>query len=309
MRVYTHPDCLLHEPGPGHPESPSRLAAVTGALRQALPLLDWREAPLATRAQLERVHALELIERVLDTPVHEAIRLDPDTVLSRHSAQAALRACGAGVAAVDALQAGTADMAFCAVRPPGHHATRDIAMGFCLFNNIAVAAAHALAQHGLQRVAILDFDVHHGNGTQAIFEQEPRVLYLSSHQSPLYPLTGLESETGVGNIVNASLPPRAGSEAFRKAWSASLLPVLEAFSPQLVLVSAGFDGHRLDPLADLQLDAGDYQWLGEQIASQAQRHAGGRVACLLEGGYSLTALRECSVAFVQGLQAGAARRL
>lgn len=306
MRVYTHPDCLLHDPGPGHPESPSRLIAVISALRHALPLLDWQDAPLATRAQLERVHAAELVEQILDTPVLESIRLDPDTVLSPHSADAALRSCGAGVAAVDALQAGVTDMVFCAVRPPGHHATSNTAMGFCLFNNIAVAAAHALASHGLLRVAILDFDVHHGNGTQAIFERDPRVLYLSSHQSSLYPLTGQESETGVGNIVNATLAPRAGSEAFRTAWSRTLLPALEAFSPQLVLVSAGFDGHRLDPLADLQLEAGDYQWLGGQIAAHARRYADGRVACMLEGGYSLTALRECSVALVLGLQTGAA---
>jgi acetoin utilization deacetylase AcuC-like enzyme len=204
------------------------------------------------------------------------------------------------------MQSGAAGMVFCAVRPPGHHATRDTAMGFCLFNSIAVAAAHALDVHGLERVAILDFDVHHGNGTQAIFEHDPRVRYLSSHQSPLYPLTGLESETGVGNIVNATLPPNSGSQLFRQAWSGALFPAMDAFSPQLVLVSAGFDAHRLDPLADLQLEAGDFQWLGEQIAARARRYAGGRVACMLEGGYSLTALRECSVALLLGLQAEAA---
>ena len=176
-------------------------------------------------------------------------------------------------------------------------------MGFCLFNSIAVAAAHAMAAHSLQRVAILDFDVHHGNGTQAIFERDPRVLYLSSHQSPLYPDSGLASETGVGNIVNASLPPGSGSHVFRAAWSDGLLPALDAFAPELVLVSAGFDAHRLDPLADLQLETEDYRWLSGKIAALAARHAQGRVVSMLEGGYSLTALRECSVAHLLGLGA------
>jgi acetoin utilization deacetylase AcuC-like enzyme len=176
-------------------------------------------------------------------------------------------------------------------------------MGFCLLNNVAIAAAHALAAHGLQRVAILDFDVHHGNGTQAIFEHEPRVLYLSSHQSPLYPDSGRADETGVGNVVNAPLPPRSGSQLFRAAWSEDLLPVLDGFAPELVLVSAGFDAHRLDPLADLQLESADYHWLSSEIAALAARHAQGRVVSLLEGGYSLTALRECSVAHLLGLGA------
>lgn len=176
-------------------------------------------------------------------------------------------------------------------------------MGFCLFNSVAVAAAHALAGHALQRVAILDFDVHHGNGTQAIFEQDPRVLYLSSHQWPLYPDSGLESEIGVGNVFNAPLPPGSNGQAFRAAWQHRLLPALDAFAPQLVLVSAGFDGHRLDPLADLQLEADDFRWLSTEIAALAERHAGGRVVSMLEGGYSLSALRECSVAHLLGLGA------
>ena len=303
MWVYTHPDCLLHDPGPGHPESPARLSAVTAALHQALPQLRWLDAPPATRAQLARVHSRELVAMVLDTVTTTPLRLDPDTVLSPDSAQAALRACGAGIAAVDAVLADRTRLAFCAVRPPGHHATGATAMGFCLFNSIAVAAAHALAEHGVQRVAILDFDVHHGNGTQAIFENDPRVLYLSSHQSPLYPDSGLESEIGVGNIVNAPLPSGSDGAMFRAAWQHRLLPALDDFAPQLLLVSAGFDGHRLDPLADLRLEADDYHWLSGEIAASAGRHAGGRIVSMLEGGYSLSALRECSVAHLLGLGA------
>jgi acetoin utilization deacetylase AcuC-like enzyme len=303
MWVLTHPDCLRHEPGPGHPESSARLSAVTAALRQALPQLRWMQAPLATRAQVERVHCRKLVATVLDTALTGPLRLDPDTVLSADSAQAALRACGAGIAAIDAVLGGRTSKAFCAVRPPGHHATGATAMGFCLFNNIAVAAAHALTAHAVQRVAILDFDVHHGNGTQAIFEQDPRVLYLSSHQSPLYPDSGPESDTGVGNIVNAPLLPGSDGLTFRAAWRQRLLPALDAFAPQLLLISAGFDGHRLDPLADLRLEADDFLWLSAEIAGSAERHAQGRVVSMLEGGYSLSALRECSVAHLLGLGA------
>ena len=302
MRVYTHPDCLGHQPGEGHPESPARLAAVTGALRDAFPALDWREAPLAAVEAIERVHAPELVAWVLSA-TGQSLRLDADTVMSPGSAHAALRACGAAVAAVDAVLSGATRRAFCAVRPPGHHATADTAMGFCLCNAVAVAAAHALAAHGLARVAIADFDVHHGNGTQAIFDQDPRVLYLSSHQSPLYPGTGQASENGVGNVVNAPLAPGVGGQGFRAAWRDHLLPALEAFTPQLVLVSAGFDGHRLDPLADLGLEAEDYGWIGAELGASADRHAAGRLVSLLEGGYSLTALRECSVAHLRGLGA------
>jgi acetoin utilization deacetylase AcuC-like enzyme len=221
--------------------------------------------------------------------------------MSRDSAEATLRAAGAGIAAVDAVMAGESGQAFCAVRPPGHHATGSTAMGFCLFNAVAVAAAHALAAHGLDRVLIADFDVHHGNGSQDIFAGEARVMYASSHQSPLYPNTGLASERGVGNLANAPLPPGSGSEAFRQAWRDDLLPRMDAFRPQLVLVSAGFDGHRLDPLADLTLEADDYRWLSAELAALAERHAQGRLVSLLEGGYSLAALRACSVAHLQGL--------
>lgn len=301
MRVYTHPACIGHEPGATHAERPERLLAVTGALRAALPDLDWHEAPRATRGQLLRVHDDALLALVLNTHVIAPMALDPDTVLGPGSAEAALRAAGAGVAAVDAVLSGATTRAFCAVRPPGHHATGSVAMGFCLFNSIAVAAAHARDEHGLARVAVIDFDVHHGNGTQAIFDTDPRVMYLSSHQLPLYPDSGDVDERGVGNIFNAPLPPGTGSAGFRTAWGGRLLPALDSFRPQLLLVSAGFDAHRLDPLAQLELEADDYRWLSEEVVAIARRHAQGRVVSMLEGGYNLDALRECSVAHVRAL--------
>ncbi|HLS83492.1 MAG TPA: histone deacetylase family protein [Arenimonas sp.] len=303
MLAFTHPACLAHDTGPGHPESPARLEAVLQAVRAAFPNARWRDAPEASRDQLRRVHTRDLIARILDTPVEGLYRLDEDTVLSPGSAKAALHAAGAAVAAVDAVLAGEDRLAFCAVRPPGHHAEAGRAMGFCLFNSVAVAAAHAVMEHGLRRVSIVDFDVHHGNGSQAIFQDEPRVQYLSSHQWPLFPGTGLADERGMRNLGNALLAPGAGGEAFRTAWRETLLPALEAFAPELLLVSAGFDGHRRDPLADLVLEAEDYRWLSEQLAAAAQRHAGGRVVSLLEGGYSLGALRGSVVAHLQGLGA------
>jgi acetoin utilization deacetylase AcuC-like enzyme len=306
MRVYTHPACLDHQPGPGHPECPARLQAVLDALHAAFPSLDWREAPLASREAASRVHAAALVDAVFDAKFDGAalLRLDADTAMSPASPEAARRAAGAVIAAVDAVLAGEVPRAFCAVRPPGHHATGDTAMGFCLLNGIAIGAAHAVHAHGLSRAAVVDFDVHHGNGTEAIFATEPRVQYLSSHQHPLYPGTGLEDDVGVGNVVNAPLPPRSGSTAFRDAWRTRLLPALEAFRPQLLLVSAGFDGHRLDPLADLELGPEDYRWLSAELADLAGRHCSGRLVSVLEGGYSLTALRECSVAHLRGLGAG-----
>ena len=302
MRVYTHPACLLHDTGPGHPERPERLEAVLDALRDAFPdALDWREAPSATRAQLLRVHAPSLVDLVLDTASDRIVALDPDTLLSPRSAEAALRAAGAAVTAVDDVMRDGAPRAFCAVRPPGHHATRDTAMGFCLFNNVAVAAMHALAAHGLARVAIADFDVHHGNGTQAIFVREPRVLFASSHQMPLYPDSGHPGERGVGNILNAPLAPGADGTAFRAAWREVLLPALDVFAPELLFISAGFDAHARDPLAQLALAADDYGWITRELVAIADRHARGRVVSLLEGGYDLQALRESSVAHVEAL--------
>ena len=303
MLLYTHPACLAHDPGAGHPECPARLEAVLHAVRAAYPLAPWREAPRASRDALLRVHSHELVSRLLDTPFQGLLRLDDDTAMSVDSPEATLRAAGAGVAAVDAVMSGEQSQAFCAVRPPGHHSTGAVAMGFCLFNAVAVAAAHAVHHHGLERVVVADFDVHHGNGSQDIFAGDARVMYASSHQSPLYPNTGRPDDVGVGNLANAPLAPGAGSDAFRHAWRENLLPRIEAFRPQMVLVSAGFDGHRLDPLADLVLEADDYRWLSAELAALARRHAKGRLVSLLEGGYSLTALRACSVAHLEGLGA------
>ena len=303
LRVYTHEACLLHDTGPAHAERPERLRVVVDALRDAYPHLDWRQAPIATRGQLLRVHSEHLLEAVLESNPAELMQLDPDTVLSPRSAEAALRAAGAVAAAVDAVMIGAARRAFCAVRPPGHHATSDAAMGFCLFNNIAVAARHAIDAHGLERVAVVDFDVHHGNGTQAIFEHDRRVLYASSHQAPLFPWTGERSETGAGNIFNATLPPGSDGALFRRIWGDRLLPAIDDFAPQLLLISAGFDGHRRDPLAELQLDAADFGWLSEALVALADRHCQGRVVSALEGGYDLDALAECSVAHLRALGA------
>ena len=301
MRIYSHPACLAHDTGPEHAERPERLSAVTTALHAAFPQLDWHEAPRASRGQLLRAHTPALLEQILETRPGECMALDPDTVLSPGSAEAALRAAGAVVGAVDAVLRGQTKRAFCAVRPPGHHATANVAMGFCLFNNIAVGALHALDMHGLERVTIVDFDVHHGNGTQAIFEQDQRVLFASSHQVPLYPGTGARNETGDGNIINAPLPPGAGSVEFRAAWSRRLLPAVAALKPQLLLISAGFDAHRRDPLAQLQLEAADFAWVTAELVELARRYCDGRIVSTLEGGYDLTALAESSVAHIGAL--------
>ncbi len=301
--ILTHAICLEHDPGPGHPECRERLEAVLGALGHAdfarLPRI---EAPRATREQLALAHSPAQIEEVfMHAPDDGRARLDADTAMSPHSLEAALRAAGAVCAAIDAVMTGATRRAFCAVRPPGHHATRDEAMGFCLFNSIAVGAAHALAAHGVSRVAIVDFDVHHGNGTQDVFWDDTRVLYASSHQFPLYPGTGAPQERGGGNIVNAPLPPGSGSLQFRHAYEHTVLPALERFAPELVLISAGFDAHRLDPLANLNLDTEDYAWVTERLIAVAERHARGRVVSTLEGGYSLTALRDSTLAHCRAL--------
>ncbi|QOW20912.1 histone deacetylase family protein [Lysobacter ciconiae] len=304
MRLYTHPACLDHRPGPGNPEAPARLQAVVDAISTQWPEERWNHPRAATRAEVMRVHRADLVALVLDSrfqDAHDTLHIDAETVLSPGSADAALHAAGAGIEAVDAVMAGPARRAFCAVRPPGHHATAAQAMGFCLFNNIAVAAEHAIEVHGLARVAIVDFDVHHGNGSEAIFASDARVLYLSTHQSPLFPGTGAAGDVGIGNVLNRPLAPQTGSGAFRGMWSGDLLPALNAFRPQLVLVSAGFDGHRRDPLADLQLDADDFAWLTRELAAVADRHAEGRLVSMLEGGYDLQALRECVLVHVDVL--------
>jgi acetoin utilization deacetylase AcuC-like enzyme len=306
LRLYTHASCLQHDPGPAQPESPARLRAVLQALdHDRFAAIDRIEAPRATREQLLRVHTPEHVERILAiAPDEGTVRLDEDTLMSPGSAEAALRAAGAVVAAVDAVLGSDGGQAFCAVRPPGHHATPDRAMGFCLFNNVAVGAAHAIAEHGLKRVAIADFDVHHGNGTQDIFAHEPRVLFISSHQMPLYPETGRADERGVGNIVNAPLSPGDGSYEFRELWESTLIPKLHAFKPQLLLISAGFDAHRNDPLADLRLGSEDYAWITQRLVDVARAHAQGRVVSTLEGGYNLLALSTSAAAHVGELLEG-----
>ena len=304
-RLYTHPACLTHDMGAGHPESPARLTSILAALKAPeFAELDWAEAPPATFEQIMRAHPPAFIEGVLAAvPAAGLVALDADTILSPGSGVAALCAAGALTTAVDAVARGEIANAFCAVRPPGHHAEASIAMGFCIFNNVAIGAHQARAVHGLDRVAVVDFDVHHGNGTQAIFEQDPGLFYASTHQMPLYPGTGFARETGVGNVCNAPLPPNAGSAEFRAAMTERVLPALDAFRPDLLLISAGFDAHRADPLANLQFEDADYAWATEQLLALAANRCGGRVVSALEGGYDLAALATSTAAHVRGLMA------
>jgi len=301
--LYTHRACLDHEPGRHHPESPARLRAVLAALDDPeFARLERREAPEADREDLLRVHPLRHVESILGAvPKTGHVGIDADTVLSPASGEAALRAAGAVVAAVDAIMAREGDNAFCAVRPPGHHAEPQQAMGFCLFNNAAIGALRARQVHGLARVAVIDFDVHHGNGTQAAFERDGSLFYASTHQYPLYPGTGSAGETGVGNIVNVPLRPMSGSGQFRLALTERILPALDVFRPEFVLVSAGFDAHRDDPLAQLMLDEADYTWVTERLLEIAFRHAKGRLVATLEGGYDLPALAASAAAHVRVL--------
>lgn len=293
VALITHPACLEHDTGPWHPECADRLRAVLRVLEaeEFLPLL--REtAPAATEAELTRVHTLDYVRAILAVrpPPGERTVLDADTLMSEGSAEAALRAAGGAVLAVDAVMEGWARSAFVAARPPGHHAEAARPMGFCLFANAAVATRHAEARWGLRRVAVVDFDVHHGNGTQAIFATEPGLFYASSHQFPCYPGTGGESERGVGNVFNAPLPPGATGAAFRRAWESTLLPALDGFAPELLIVSAGFDAHKADPLAQLRLETADFGWITARLMEAADRHCGGRLVSLLEGGYDIPAL-------------------
>lgn len=304
VALYTHADMFDHRPGERHVERPERLAAVVDALNDASDLdLDPRDAPLVETADLARVHQPAYVDVIFEAaPRQGVLMLDPDTFMSPGSLNAARRAAGAVTQAVRDVAAGDNGRAFCAVRPPGHHSEPHKPMGFCIFSNVAVAARVAQAS-GLKRVAVVDFDVHHGNGTQDIFANDARVQYVSSHQSPLYPGTGATSEHGVGNIHNVPLPPRSGGAALRAAWSDVLLPAIAAFRPQLLLVSAGFDAHRLDPLAQLDAEAEDFGWITARLCELADRHAQGRLVSLLEGGYSMDALRTSSVAHVGALLA------
>jgi acetoin utilization deacetylase AcuC-like enzyme len=299
VALFTHAAMLEHRPGRGHPESPERLGAVLGALEGAD--LDRREARPATRAELERVHPAAFVEAVFAaSPSAGLAALDADTLMSSGSLDAALRAAGACIGAVEAVARGEVGRAFCAVRPPGHHAEPGRAMGFCLFSNVAVAARAAQAL-GLARVAVVDFDVHHGNGTQAVVETDPSLFYASIHQSPLYPGTGGADETGVGNVVNAPAPAHAPRELWRRLFEARLMPALSAFAPDLVLVSAGFDAHRRDPLASQSLEAEDFAWATRAVVEAAGDAAKGRVVSSLEGGYDLEALGRSAAAHVEAL--------
>lgn len=303
--LYTHHACIEHDTGPFHPESPDRLKAVLAALEgEAFALLRRVEAPHATTEQLLRVHPQHHIDHVMGALPHgdQPHHLDPDTVVSAASGEAALRAAGAVCAAVDAVARGEARNAFCAVRPPGHHAERDQAMGFCLFNNIAVGAMQARAVHGLRRVAVIDWDVHHGNGTQHVFADDPELFYGSTHQANHYPGTGWEDERGVaGNVVNAPLPAGAGSEQFRAAMAGRILPALKAFRPDIILVSAGFDAHAGDPLAHMRLNTADFAWATREVVAVAEEVCGGKVVSVLEGGYDLPALAASCAAHVRAL--------
>lgn len=305
VTLITHPACLDHDTGPFHPECPARLRRVLAALEvpEFQPLLR-EQAPLATSEHLLRVHPAAHIDFLASmAPADgDSTAIDADTVLSAGSLPAALHAAGGAVHGVDAVMEGWARRAFVAVRPPGHHAERRQAMGFCLFSNAAIAARHAQARWGVQRLAIVDFDVHHGNGTQDAVQDDATIFYASSHQWPCYPGTGAAAEQGVcGNVVNAPLPPGTGSTAFRAAWSERILPALDQFAPGLLIVSAGFDAHKADPLAQLRLETEDFAWITRQLVQLATRHCGGRLVSVLEGGYDLDALAAAAAVHVRSL--------
>jgi acetoin utilization deacetylase AcuC-like enzyme len=298
----THPHCLRHHMGDDHPEQPSRLRVIEDELheRGLYDLLLHCEAPRATVEQLVRVHPRAHVEALAArTPTEGLAHIDPDTWMCPDTFEAALRAAGANVLATDLVLTGVARRAFCNVRPPGHHAERSTAMGFCFFNNVAVAARHALDHHGLARVAILDFDVHLGNGTEDVFADDPRVLLCSTFQYPLYP--SLNPPSVPGHIVNCPLPPGSGTDMFRSAVAERWLPAMDEFAPELVLISAGFDGHAEDDMAALRLSTADYAWVSEAACRAADRHARGRVVSTLEGGYDLRSLAQSATAHIERL--------
>jgi len=304
--IFTHPICIEHDPGAHHPESTDRLRAVLKALdAEEFKGLERREAPIADLEAIKRVHDSDYVDAVMENiPTSGIIHLDPDTALSPASGEAALRAAGAACAAVDAVMNVEAKNAFCAVRPPGHHAEHGRAMGFCIFNNVAVAAEQARAVHGLKRIAVVDFDVHHGNGTQHSFENDAELFFASSHQSPFYPGTGRETDRGVANnIVNVELPAGSGSQAFRDGWTNRILPELLTFRPDMIIISAGFDAHASDPLAQISLSDDDYARITGKLLALAQKCCEGRLISSLEGGYDLAALASSTTAHVRALSA------
>ncbi len=299
--LFHHPDARGHVTPPGHPERVARHDAVMAALdAPGFAALDRRLAPMVADAALLRCHPQRYLDRVAAAiPAEGWVALDADTHVMAGSETAARRAAGAAVAAVDAVLANDVTNAFCALRPPGHHAERETAMGFCIFGTVAVAAKHALEAHGLSRVAVVDFDVHHGNGTQDLLWDEPRATFVSTHQSPLYPGTGAAGERGAhGQILNLPLPAGTDGAAYRALFEARVMPVLRAARPELLLLSAGFDAHQADPLAQMALGTADFAWITERICDVADASCGGRVVSVLEGGYDLGALADCVAAHV-----------
>jgi len=305
-RLYTHPIYLEHLTPPGHPERPDRLRAIAKVLEEdVFSDLDRKQSPFGDEETILACHPEAFLEKVRRSIPEEGIRsVDADTSVSPKSWEAALTAIGAANAAVDDVFSGDADNVFVASRPPGHHAEKTTAMGFCLFNNAAIAARHAQKKHGAERVAIVDWDVHHGNGTQDIFWDDPTVLYCSTHQMPLYPGTGAKDETGAGNIVNAPLSPRTGSDLFREAMRSRVLPAIANFAPDLIIISAGFDAHHRDPLAEINLTEDDFDWATGQLLDKAARHSDNRLVSLLEGGYDLQGLSFSVAAHIKRLMKG-----
>ncbi len=302
MLFISHPDCELHDMGNGHPESPLRIDAITKAVKASAinDRIKYLEAPLVSKEHLYRVHSEDYVNAVYNNAPDEGmVRLDPDTSMNPHTLTAARRAAGAVIHAVDLVVATASERAFCCVRPPGHHAVRGQAMGFCIFNNIAVGAAHALGPHGLSRVAIIDFDVHHGNGTEDIFQDNSAVILCSSFQHPFYPHTGATTESN--HIINLPLPAGTDGHAFRNAVEMKFFPALEDFEPELIMFSAGFDAHRDDPLASLMLKEDDYRWITEKVVQIAEKTAGGRIISVLEGGYDLPALGSSALAHIEAM--------
>lgn len=305
-RLYTHPIYLEHLMPAGHPERPDRLRALERALEaEAFEGLDRHLSPAGDIETVLYAHPQSHVDKIRALiPAEGLASIDGDTTVSPKSLEAALTAVGAANAAVDDVFAGRADNVFVASRPPGHHAEKATAMGFCLFNHAAIAARHAQKAHGAERVAIVDWDVHHGNGTQDIFYDDPSVLYCSTHQMPLYPGTGAKSETGAGNIVNAPLDPGTGSETFREAFNSRVLPALDEFRPDLIIISAGFDAHHRDPLAEINLTEDDFDWATGELMERATRHSNNRLVSLLEGGYDLQGLAFSAAVHIARLMKG-----